>query len=87
MLSHVRVPKTNPEGVAEPSEPENNTRGNLILLMIAEAALSVILRHESVSVWAANLVTPLGLLGLAGQIGFGLMPLFVGDERAASPGR
>ena len=58
-----------------------------ILLMIAEATLSVVLRRESVAVWAANLVTPLGLLGLAGQIGFGLMPLFVGDERAASPGR
>ena len=56
-----------------------------ILLMIAEAALSVVMRRESVAVWAANLVTPLGLLGLAGQIGFGLMPLFVGDERAASP--
>ena len=58
-----------------------------ILLMIAEAALSVVLRHESVAVWAANLVTPLGLLGLAGQIGFGLMPLMVGDERAAAPRR
>ena len=54
-----------------------------ILLMIADATLSVVMRRESVAVWAANLVTPLGLLGLAGQIGFGLMPLFIGDEQAA----
>ena len=30
-----RVPKTNPEAAASPAEPENHTRGNLVLLAIA----------------------------------------------------
>ena len=53
------------------------------LLMISEAALSVVLRGESVAHWAATLVTPVGLLGLAGQVGFALIPIFVGRVPAA----
>lgn len=52
-----------------------------ILTMASEAALSVMLRGEAVSVWAASLFTPLGLLGLAGQIGFAIIPVFAGRTR------
>lgn len=51
------------------------------LLMISEATLSVVMRGESVAFWAASLFTPLGLLGLGGQIGFALMPILVGHVR------
>lgn len=53
------------------------------LLMISEAALSVVMRGESVAQWAVNLITPVGLLGLASQIGFALIPLVVGRKQAS----
>lgn len=50
------------------------------LTMASEAALSVMLRGESVLVWANSLRSPLGLLGLAGQLGFAVMPIFAGRK-------
>ena len=47
------------------------------LLMISEALLAGVLRGQDVSQWAQELVTPPGLVGLAGQIGFAAMPLLV----------
>lgn len=48
-----------------------------LLTMLSEVVLARLLRGESVSDWAANVATPLGLVGLAGQIAFGAMPLLV----------
>jgi hypothetical protein len=45
--------------------------------MASEALLAGELRGQSVGQWASDLVTPLGLIGLASQIGFALMPLLV----------
>jgi hypothetical protein len=52
-----------------------------ILTMVSEALLAEFLQGNSVAAWAASLATPLGLLGLAGQIIFALMPIFVGYGR------
>ncbi|WP_309751840.1 hypothetical protein [Novosphingobium sp.] len=43
------------------------------LLMAAEAALAVLL-GGSVTGWLSGLATPAGMLGLAGQLGFAVMP-------------
>lgn len=51
------------------------------LLMVTEAALAGVLRGQSVGQWAQDLATPLGLMGLAGQIGFAAMPALAGRER------
>lgn len=45
------------------------------LLMAAEAALAVLGFGQSPEAYLAGLATPAGLLGLAGQVAFGLMPL------------
>ena len=45
------------------------------LLMLAELTLAVGLFGRSLSEYAAHFTTPHGLLGLAGQILFGLIPL------------
>jgi len=45
------------------------------LLMLAELSLAVGLFDRSPSDYAAHFKTPHGLLGLAGQILFGLVPL------------
>jgi hypothetical protein len=47
------------------------------LLMLAELALAQLLADQSPRQWAASLTTPAGLLGLAGQLGFALMPWWV----------
>ena len=44
------------------------------LTMVSEAALTNILRGQSVNQWATDLASPLGLLGVAGQVAFALMP-------------
>ncbi len=44
------------------------------LLIIAEVALSVWAFGLTVRGWAGSLGTPAGLLGLAGQVGFGAVP-------------
>ena len=51
------------------------------LTMASEAALSVIMRGQSVIDWAAAVATPLGLAGLVGQVVFAAMPIFVGHGR------
>lgn len=48
------------------------------LIMVSEAVLAALLRRQSVTQWALELATPLGLVGLAGQLGFAAMPIFVG---------
>ena len=48
------------------------------LTLLSEAALAALMRGESVADWAAAIATPLGLVGLAGQIVFAAMPIFVG---------
>lgn len=44
------------------------------LLMSAEVALSVSAFGRTPGAWAASLATPAGLIGLAAQIGFGIIP-------------
>jgi len=51
------------------------------LTMASEAALAYMMRGESITDWAWAVATPLGLVGLAGQIAFGAMPIFVGRSR------
>ena len=48
------------------------------LTMVSEAVLAGLLRGQTVMQWALQLATPLGLVGLAGQLGFAAMPVFVG---------
>ena len=50
------------------------------LTMVSEAALAGVIRHQSLGHWADSLATPLGLVGLAGQIGFALMPTFTSTK-------
>ncbi len=45
------------------------------LLMAAEAVLAAVLFRQGIGAWLAAMAAPAGLLGLAGQIGFALMPL------------
>ena len=52
------------------------------LLIMAEVALSVIAFGISPSDWAASLAAPVGALGLAGQLGFALMPGLVWKARS-----
>ena len=51
------------------------------LTMASEAALSVILRGQSVVDWAAAGATPLGLVGLVGQLLFAAIPIFLNHGR------
>jgi hypothetical protein len=55
------------------------------LTMASEAALSVILRGQSVADWAGTLATPLGLVGLLGQVIFATLPMFVGQSSTHDP--
>jgi hypothetical protein len=48
-----------------------------VLLMITEFAMSIWLFGRSPATYAAGLVNAAGLLGLAGQVAFALMPLAV----------
>jgi hypothetical protein len=51
------------------------------LLLAAELATALLL-GRSAGGWLASLGTPAGLLGLAGQLGFALMPWLVRDATA-----
>jgi hypothetical protein len=51
------------------------------LTMASEATLASIMRGQGVLDWAASVSTPLGLVGLAGQIAFAAMPILVGLRR------
>jgi hypothetical protein len=55
------------------------------LLMAAEAALAKALTGQSPAQWAASLFVVPGLIGLAGQLVFALMPLIVGGVRRSGP--
>ena len=44
------------------------------LLITTELMLSVYAFGQTAGAWAGSLGTPAGLLGLAGQVGFGLIP-------------
>jgi hypothetical protein len=55
------------------------------LTMVGEAALSVIMRGQSVADWAAAVATPLGLVGLTAQLVFAAIPIFVNDRIDAAP--
>ena len=50
------------------------------LTMISEALLAQALRGQALAEWGGELATPLGLVGLGGQLGFALMPLLAGDR-------
>jgi hypothetical protein len=47
------------------------------LLMTAEAFLGIVLMGDTPRMWLASLGSPAGLLGLAGQLLFAIMPLIV----------
>jgi hypothetical protein len=55
------------------------------LTMASEAALSWLMRGERPTEWAGTLTTHLGVIGLAGQAIFGLMPMVVGHDRTRWP--
>ena len=44
------------------------------LTIASEVILAQLIRGQGISEWAAEVARPLGLVGLAGQIVFGLMP-------------
>lgn len=48
-----------------------------ILLIGVEFAMAIWLFDRTPAMWLAGLGTPAGMLGLAGQIGFAVMPLLV----------
>jgi hypothetical protein len=48
------------------------------LTMISEAVLAHLIRGQTIAEWAAAVATPLGLFGLAAQLGFASMPVLVG---------
>lgn len=51
------------------------------LLMASEAALAGLIRDQSISQWAMALATPLGLVGMAGQLGFAAIPFIAGHTQ------
>lgn len=61
-------------GVNAPGEALATGLIAFALLMLAELALARVLAGQSVGQWAEGLTTPAGALGLAGQVGFALMP-------------
>ena len=63
--------------------PQSATMGAVAftLTMGSEVILARLLRGQSVIAWAAGVMTPLGLIGLAGQIAFAVMPVLVAQHR------
>jgi hypothetical protein len=57
----------------------------LALTLISEALLASMIRGQSIGQWAKTLVTPLGLIGLAGQFGFALMPTLIARMNGITP--
>ena len=49
-----------------------------VLTMASEVVLSALMRGQDVGEWAATVVTPIGLVGLAGQLGFAAIPALNG---------
>lgn len=58
-----------------------------VLTMASEVILAQLLRGQGIVDWAGDVVRPLGLVGLAGQIVFGLMPLLVGKRNSTRAAR
>jgi hypothetical protein len=52
-----------------------------MLTMVSEVVLAEILRGQSIVGWATAVLTPLGLIGLAGQIAFAILPIVVARHR------
>ncbi len=55
------------------------------LTMASEVVLAGYLRGQSVFKWATDILAPLGLIGLGGQIGFAILPVIVGHRRRLRP--
>lgn len=51
------------------------------LTMASEVVLARLLRGQSAMEWMSTIITPIGLVGLAGQIAFALMPMLVAKRR------
>lgn len=51
------------------------------VLLTVEFAMATLLFGGTPAGWLAGLVTPAGWIGLAGQIGFALLPIVVGRRR------
>ena len=49
-----------------------------VLTMASEVVLSALMRGQSAGEWAAVVATPIGLVGLAGQLGFAAIPALIG---------
>jgi hypothetical protein len=62
------------------SDKEQLTMGVMafVILMLAELGLAVLLLNQTAGIWFGELFELPGILGLLGQIGFGLMPLLAG---------
>jgi hypothetical protein len=58
-----------------------------LLLMTAEAALAAVLSGQSLADFVAAFATLPGALGLAGQIGFAVIPAMAGGARVRPDGR
>lgn len=56
------------------------------LLMACEALLASAILGQSVSQWAAAVATPLGLVGLTGQLGFAATPALAAHDQALRKG-
>lgn len=52
------------------------------LTMASESILAYLLRGQDIAAWVAEVARPLGLVGLAGQIVFGIMPVLVGNGKS-----
>jgi hypothetical protein len=48
-----------------------------VLTMASEAVLSELMRGQDLDEWVATVVTPIGLVGLAGQLGFAAIPALI----------
>jgi hypothetical protein len=57
-----------------------------LLTMASEAGLAQLLRGQDTAAWAKALATPLGLVGLAGQLAFAAMPVLTGIQRSSAKG-
>lgn len=49
-----------------------------VFTMASEVVLSALMQGQSAGEWAATVVAPIGLVGLAGQLGFAAIPALIG---------
>lgn len=57
------------------------------LTIASEVILAQLLRGQTIADWAGDVARPLGLIGLAGQLVFGLIPIFAGQENPTPAAR